>query len=268
MSRSDSKKLEKNISVADEVLISPDDRTPLHNNKQPPLIQELLHNNKVWAKEMIKHTPDYFSRLANQQSPQILWFGCSDSRVPANQILNLAPGEVFVHRNIANVFVHTDFNALSVLQYAVEVLKVRHIIVCGHYGCGGIAAACGDTQFGLIDNWLRHIKDLYSIHRHNLEAILTENPSSPNLTQSSEEDRKKKKMFDLLCELNVVKSLHNICHTTIVLNAWARGQPLSVNGFCYRLTDGIMRDLNLVFDKPEDLEHKIFQTYERKEPSN
>jgi carbonic anhydrase len=236
---------------------SPDDRIPTLNTNQPPLIKELLKNNKIWAKQMVMEDPEYFSRLATQQSPQILWIGCSDSRVPANQILNLAPGEVFVHRNIANIFNHTDFNALSVLQYAVDVLKVRHIIVCGHYGCGGIAAACDNRQFGLIDNWLRHVKDLYSIHQHKFEKILTDS------SLGDDPKVRGRKVCDLLCELNVIKSLQNICHTTIVLNAWARGQPLSVTGFCYRLTDGIMRDLNVVLDKVEDLEHKIFQTFDK-----
>ncbi|MBI2234757.1 MAG: carbonate dehydratase [Micavibrio aeruginosavorus] len=189
-------------------------------------IQDLFENNKAWSKRQMESDPDFFNRLTTLQKPKFLWIGCSDSRVPANQILGLKPGEVFVHRNVANLVVHSDLNCLSVLQYAVEVLQVEHIIVCGHYGCGGIGAACSNQQFGLIDNWLRSIKDTYDRYRSEIEAI-------PD--QASRHDR--------MCELNVLTQVMNVCHTTIVQNAWARGQKLEVHGLVYRLTDGLLHDL-------------------------
>jgi carbonic anhydrase len=193
-----------------------------------PLLSHLLENNKRWSEEMRAATPDYFERLVAQQTPEYLWIGCSDSRVPANQITGLAPGEVFVHRNVANVVVHTDFNCLSVLQYAIEVLKVKHVIVCGHYGCGGVRAATQPTQFGLIDNWLRHVRDVAQKYRVILDRY------------KDEKERLKK-----LCELNVIEQAYNVCHTTIVQNAWQRGQELAVHGWVYDLHDGLIRDLNI-----------------------
>ncbi len=189
-------------------------------------IQELFDNNKAWSKRQLDADPEYFNRLTALQKPKYLWIGCSDSRVPANQILGLAPGEVFVHRNVANLVVHSDLNCLSVIQFAVEVLQVEHIIVCGHYGCGGINAACSNTQFGLIDNWLRNIKDTYDRHRAEIEEI-----TDPEARH------------DKVCELNVLTQVLNVCHTTIVQNAWARGQNLEVHGIIYRLNDGLLHDL-------------------------
>ena len=189
-------------------------------------IQDLFERNKIWAKRQVDSDPDFFNRLTKLQKPKYLWIGCSDSRVPANQIMDLAPGEVFVHRNVANLVVHSDLNCLSVLQFAVEVLQVEHIIVCGHYGCGGVNAAYSNQQFGLIDNWLRNIKDTYDRHREDIEKL-------PDL--ATRQDR--------LCELNVLTQVYNVCHTTIVQNAWARGQNLEVHGIVYRLNDGLLHDL-------------------------
>jgi carbonic anhydrase len=186
---------------------------------------ELLANNQKWAEGVVAEDPEFFARLAKQQSPKFLWIGCADSRVPANQIIGLQPGGVFVHRNIANLVVHSDANCLSVVQYAVEVLKVEDIIVCGHYGCGGVAAALGHTQFGLIDNWLRHIKDVYTKH----EAELRDLDEGARLTR--------------LCELNVIEQASNLSATTIVQNAWARGQELTVHAWIYSLDDGRIKPL-------------------------
>jgi len=188
--------------------------------------QKLFEQNRAWAAKIKQEDPDFFLRLSQQQNPEILWIGCSDSRVPANQLLRLAPGEVFVHRNIANVVVHTDLNCLSVIQYAVEVLKVRHIIVCGHYGCGGVEAALGNQELGLIDNWLRHIKDVYRYHESKIDACA--NP---------------RERLDLLCELNVIEQVANVCHTTIVQRAWKSGHDLAVHGWIYSIEDGILKDL-------------------------
>jgi carbonic anhydrase len=199
------------------------------------LLDNLLENNRRWAEEIKSQEPEFFEKLARQQTPEYLWIGCADSRVPANQITGLLPGEVFVHRNIANVVTHTDINCLSVLQYAVEVLKVKHVIVCGHYGCGGVAGALGDEPLGLIDNWLRHIKDIYYVNREKFQFL-------------REEDR-----LDRLCELNVIQSVANLCHTTTVQDAWRRGQPLTVHGWIYSLQDGLLRDLNVVFDEQGDI---------------
>jgi carbonic anhydrase len=178
----------------------------------------------------------FFEKLVAQQTPQYLWIGCADSRVPANQITGLMPGEIFVHRNIANVVVHTDLNCLSVIQYAVEVLAVKHIIVCGHYGCGGVAAAMQTREFGLIDNWLRHLKDIYQKHESALNAL---------------EDESQR--LDQFCELNVVEQVHNVCHTTIVQGAWRRGQELAVHGWIYAIQDGLLRDLNIHISGPAEL---------------
>lgn len=193
-----------------------------------PDLKDLFDNNRAWAKKRLEEDPHYFQNLAALQAPQFMWIGCSDSRVPANQILGLAPGEVFVHRNVANLALSTDMNFLSVLQFAVEVLKVRHVIVCGHYGCGGVRAAHENTQLGLIDNWLRNIKDTYTRHRKTLEKIADA-----------------QKRSDRLCELNVLTQVHNICHTTIVQNAWSAGRALSVHGLIYSLKDGLLHDLAL-----------------------
>jgi carbonic anhydrase len=188
-------------------------------------LERLFANNAEWAASVADSDPEFFSNLARQQQPEYLWIGCADSRVPANQIIGLAPGEVFVHRNVANLVVHTDLNCLSVLQYAVDVLQVRHVIVCGHYGCGGIAAADDTAQLGLIDNWLHHIRDVLAKHRDALDALDLE----------ARRDR--------LCELNVLEQANNVARTTIVRNAWARGQTLSVHSLIYRLTDGRLRRL-------------------------
>jgi carbonic anhydrase len=189
-------------------------------------LPELLENNRRWADAVRQRTPDFFEQLAKQQSPQYLWIGCADSRVPANEIVGLLPGELFVHRNVANVVVHTDLNCLSVLQFAVDVLKVRHVIVTGHYGCGGVRAALENVKLGLIDNWLRHIQDVHAKHREELEAIADAH---------AREDR--------LAELNVIEQVANVCQTSIVLDAWDRGQDLTVHGWIYGLRDGLVRDL-------------------------
>lgn len=188
-------------------------------------IDELLDRNKAWSAAVSAQDPEFFSRLAGQQAPEYLWIGCSDSRVSANQIVDLQPGEVFVHRNIANVVVHTDLNCLSVMQYAVDVLKVKHIIVCGHYGCGGINAALGDQPHGLIDNWLRHVQNVARLYADELAQV---------------EDGLRS---DLLCELNVKEQVENVCRTTIVQSAWDRGQALSVHGCIYNLENGLLKEL-------------------------
>jgi len=192
------------------------------------LLDNLLQKNKAWAKKTKEDDPDFFSKLAKQQSPEYLWIGCADSRVSANEIIGMLPGEVFVHRNIANVVVHTDINCLSVIQYAVNVLKVKHIIVCGHYGCGGIKAALDHKGYGLIDNWLCHIKDVYRYHQEQVDA-------------TKSEDEK----FRLLCELNVIEQVSNVCNTTIVQHAWHSKQTLAVHGWIYSIEDGILKDLDV-----------------------
>lgn len=188
-------------------------------------IKQLLDNNKKWASRIEEADPAFFDTLSKQQTPDYLWIGCSDSRVPANQIVDLLPGDIFVHRNVANMVIHTDFNCLSVLQYAVDVLKVKHIIVCGHYGCGGVEAAMGEKQLGLIDNWLGHIKDVYQRHYNDLIA-LPENKRSARL-----------------CELNVKEQANNVRRTTIVKDAWARGQDLQIHSWIYSLKNGRITDL-------------------------
>ena len=198
----------------------------MHDHEHSGL-DELFSNNRAWAEEVKISDPQFFERLAAQQNPDYLWIGCSDSRVPANQIVGLAPGEIFVHRNVANVVAHTDFNCLTVLQYAVDVLKVKHVIVVGHYGCGGVRAAYEDGDNGLIDNWLRNIKDVLNLHRDRIEALDTVTAR-----------------VDLLCELSVMNQVANVCHTTIAQHAWARGQSLSVHGWVYSLRDGLLKDLN------------------------
>lgn len=191
-------------------------------------LKNLFDNNKNWAKKIKESDPDFFTKLSMQQKPEYLWIGCSDSRVPSNQIVDLMPGEIFVHRNIANVVIHTDLNCLSVIQYAVEVLQVKHIIVCGHYGCGGVQAALAKKAYGLIDTWLRHIKDVYRLHEKGLDAITDDN-----------------ERLNRLCELNVIEQVANVCHTSIVQKAWKAGQSLSVHGWIYSIEDGILKDLNV-----------------------
>lgn len=199
-------------------------------------IPTLMENNRRWAEGITERDPGFFERLSQGQSPKVLWIGCADSRVPANQVIGLDPGEVFVHRNIANVVVHSDFNCLSVIEYAVAVLKVRHVIVCGHYGCGGVMAASQNHPVGLIDNWLRHIRDVRQMNETALNAI--------------EDDDAR---FDRLCELNVIEQVHNVCRTTIVQQAWEQGQDLSVHGLIYNLKDGLLRDLETVLSGLDDL---------------
>lgn len=201
-------------------------------------LRRLFENNLAWANEIKGKNPEFFSQLSTQQAPEYLWIGCSDSRVPANQIVNLPPGEAFVHRNIANVVVHTDLNCLSVIQFAVEALKVKNIIVCGHYGCAGINAAMDNEEHGLIDNWLRHIKD---VSRFNSEK----------LTGLSGNEK-----LDLLCELNVIGQVRNVCYSTIVKNAWKKGAELSVHGWVYSIENGILKDLGATCSSLAQLEEK------------
>ena len=198
-------------------------------------LKELFDRNAVWAQNISQTNPAFFADLSKQQNPGYLWIGCSDSRVPANQIVDVQPGEVFVHRNIANVVVHTDLNCLSVIQYAVDVLKVKHIIVCGHYGCGGIKAALDGKSHGLIDNWLRHIKDVARLYSDELEKLSGQDKS------------------DLLCELNIREQVKNVCNTTIVQEAWQNGAALSVHGWIYNIENGILKDLNTCVSSMEDL---------------
>ena len=191
-------------------------------------LPHLFAQNRAWADAIRAKDPEFFPKLSRQQSPEYFWIGCSDSRVPANEIVNLLPGEMFVHRNIANVVVHTDLNCLSAMQFAVDVLKVKHIIVCGHYGCSGVRAALRCDRIGLADNWLRHIQDVSDKHKVCIHAI------------SGEVGR-----TDILCELNVIEQASNVCQTTIVRDAWERGQPLTVHGWIYGLSDGIIRNLGI-----------------------
>lgn len=201
--------------------------------------EDLFKKNQDWANRMLASDPDFFKRLHKQQSPEYLWIGCSDSRVSANQIIDLQPGEVFVHRNIANVVVHTDLNCLSVIQFAVEVLKVKHIIVCGHYGCGGVKAAMEameHREHGLIDNWLRHIQDVYRTHREEIDSFENENAR-----------------FRLLCEKNVIEQVINVCHTTIIQRTWRNNVDLTIHGWIYSVKNGILKDLNICVSSPEQL---------------
>ena len=191
-------------------------------------IRQLFDNNRQWAEDVKARQPDFFATLSRQQAPNYLWIGCADSRVPANEILGLVPGEIFVHRNVGNVVTHTDFNCLSVIQFAVDVLEVDHIFVTGHYGCGGVLAAMKPDDLGLITNWLRHIRDIYLRHREQIDALTTE-PERVNL----------------LCELNVKEQVKHVCETTIVQAAWKRGQKLAVHGWIYSLQDGLLRDLKV-----------------------
>ncbi len=201
------------------------------------ILKPLFENNRRWAERIAEERPGFFEQLATQQNPEYLWIGCSDSRVPSNQIIDLMPGEVFVHRNIANMVIHTDLNCLSVLQYAVEVLKVKHIMVVGHYGCGGVKASMGKERLGLIDNWLGHIRDIHRLH-------------STELNKLDEEEK-----FSRLCELNVIEQVGNVSSTNIVQDAWARGQNVSVHGWIYSVENGLLSDLDVTVDndqfKPE-----------------
>jgi len=199
-------------------------------------MKKLFDNNKKWANEIKQEDPAFFEKLSGLQNPKYLWIGCSDSRVPANEIVGLLPGELFVHRNVANVVVHTDFNCLSVLQYAIDVLQVEHIIVCGHYGCGGVKAAMDNTPLGLVDNWIRNIRDVYRYHRQTLDDI---------------NDTKQRQ--DKLCELNVLEQVANVCHTNVVQDAWKRGQNLNVHGWIFGISDGILKDLGVSCSGQEQL---------------
>lgn len=191
------------------------------------IVTLLLSKNKAWSLSVQEEDPDFFKKLQDQQNPCCLWIGCSDSRVPANQVVGLVPGQVFVHRNVANLVVHSDLNCLAVLQYAVKVLKIEHIFVVGHYGCGGVQAALSDTQLGLIDNWLRHVRDIRQKHGSLFEGH----------AQTTDQE------WDLLCALNVIEQVRNVCHTTVVEEAWAHGQALAVHGWIYDLQDGLLSDL-------------------------
>ncbi len=200
------------------------------------ILKHLFEKNRKWAERMKKSDPEFFLKLSKQQKPEYLWIGCSDSRVPANQIVDMVPGEIFVHRNIANVVVHTDLNCLSVIQFAVEVLKVKHIIVCGHYGCGGVKAAMENEDHGLIDNWLRNVQDVYRYHKNKIDSI-----------------RDEKEKINKLCELNVIEQVANVCNTTIVQGAWRNGQELDVHGWIYNIEDGILKDLNVCITNLDEM---------------
>lgn len=200
------------------------------------MLEDLKENNRIWAAGKLSVDPGFFKRLVAQQSPEYLWIGCSDSRVPANQVVDLLPGEVFVHRNIANVVVHTDLNCLSVLQFSVDVLKVKHVLVVGHYGCGGVGAALHGTRLGLADNWIRHVGDVALKHAALLDGL--------------PEDQR----HDALCELNAIEQAVNVCQTTVIADAWARGQPLAVHGWVYSLADGRVRELGMDVESAETLE--------------
>lgn len=200
------------------------------------LLNHLFSKNRAWAADMTRQDPEFFARLSRQQAPEYLWIGCSDSRVPANEIVGLPPGDLLVHRNVANVVVHADLNCLSVIQFAVDVLKVGHIIVCGHYGCGGVLAALRDDRLGLADNWLRHVQDVHLKHQEQVDALGTE-----------------AMRHSRLCELNVIEQVANVSQTTIVRDAWARGQSLAVHGWIYDLHDGLLQDLGIVITAVTDL---------------
>jgi carbonic anhydrase len=207
--------------------MSPNSYRPIHDTNSISY-DSLLQGNQKFVEETLKEDPDYFNKLAAGQTPPVLWIGCADSRVPANQITNTSPGEIFVHRNIANMVIHSDMNMLSVLDYAVNVLKVKHVIVTGHYGCGGVIAAMTHQQFGLIDNWLRHIKDVYRLHADELDQITDE-----------------KERTDKLVEFNVIENVYNLCKTSIVQNAWKNNQQLGVHGWVYSIQTGIIKDMKV-----------------------
>ncbi len=219
-------------------------------------LRHLLQHNRAWATETVLQRPDFFTNLSEQQKPRYMWIGCSDSRVPANQITGLEPGEVFVHRNVANVVVHSDLNALSTIQYAVDMLEVEHVIVCGHYGCGGVQAALDNARIGLADNWIRHIQDVRDRHEEGL--------------QSAEASQR----LNMLCELNVVEQVVNVCHSTVMKDAWARGRVISVHGWIYGVHDGLIQDLLVSVSGPEQLKDlhqtaitNVFHRVRRSEPA-
>ena len=199
-------------------------------------LDRLIEGNKSWAEDLHREHPEFFASLAKHQNPEYLWIGCSDSRMPATQLVGLKPGEMFVHRNVANVVVHTDLNCLAVMQYAIDVLRVKHVIVCGHYGCGGVKAAMNGSKLGLIDNWLRHVQDVAEKHESLLNQI-----------------ENKHERFDKLCELNVIEQTINVCQTTVVQSAWARGAEFAVHGLIYSLEDGLLRDLGLCITNEDEL---------------
>lgn len=203
--------------------------------------KKIIENNKKWVESKLKVDPEYFKNLAKGQKPPLLWIGCADSRVPANQIIGAQPGEVFVHRNIANMVIHSDMNMLSVLDYAVNVLKVQHVIVCGHYGCGGVKAAMGNQSIGIIDNWIRHIKDIYRVHKNELDGM-------------SDEDKR----FDRFVELNVIEQVYDLAKTSIVQGAWSNGQDLTIHGWVYGVDSGIVKDLGVNFKNDSELD-EVYQ---------
>jgi carbonic anhydrase len=205
------------------------------------ILKDVFEKNKNWAEKIKESDPDFFTKLSKQQNPEYLWIGCADSRVPATEIVGMMPGEIFVHRNIANLVIHTDLNCMSVIQYAVEILKIKHIIVCGHYGCGGIKAAIDNKEHGLIDDWLKNIKDIYLSNKSKIDSI---------------ENEKEKE--NLLCELNVIEQVSNICTTTIVQNAWKSKQELAIHGWIYSIEDGILKDLNVCINNKDEIS-KIHQ---------
>jgi len=213
---------------------------------EPHPLSQLIANNRQWASAREQQDPGFFKRLTSQQTPEYLWIGCADSRVPANEIVNLDPGELFVHRNVANVVVHTDLNCLSVLQYAVEVLKVKHVMVVGHYGCGGVAAALSNIKLGLINNWLRHVQDVSEKYQSRLDGI-------------PENDAR----VDRLCELNVIEQVTNVCQTTVIESAWERGQDVTVHGWIYRLGNGLVRDLQVSTSENETIATNRRQAVQR-----
>lgn len=217
-----------------------------HKNSQA--LEQLFENNRTWAKSMVAKDADFFKRLVSQQAPEYLWIGCSDSRVPANDIVNLLPGELFVHRNVANVVVHTDLNCLSVIQFAIDLLKVKHILVVGHYGCSGVHAALTERRVGLADNWLRHVKDVHQKYERYLGDVVP----TP-------------KRQDRLCELNVIEQVVNVCETTIVQDAWARGQNLTVHGWAYRLETGLVNDLGMSSSSTEEMLERYAKSIKRYE---
>jgi carbonic anhydrase len=222
----------------------------MNKNNTNLVLQQLFANNRQWADSMIARDPDFFSKLLSQQSPEFLWIGCSDSRVPANTIVGLEPGELFVHRNVANVVVHSDLNSLSVVQFAIDVLRVKHIIVCGHYGCSGVRTALERRRVGLADNWLRHVQDVHNKHTAFLPA------------EMSPQDRS-----DRLCELNVIEQVVNVCQTTILQDAWDRGQEVTVHSWVYSLEDGLVRDLGLAVSDLDSLATQLESSLARYQTS-
>jgi carbonic anhydrase len=217
-------------------------------NKNELLLEHLFEKNREWAASVIARQPDFFKKLANQQAPEYFWIGCSDSRVPANELMGLLPGDVFVHRNIANVIVHSDLNCLSVLQFAIDVIGVKHVIVCGHYGCSGVLAAMTGRRVGLADNWLRHVQDVSQKHERYLGDVLPQ-----------------RERHDRLCEINVMEQVVNVCQTTIVQDAWERGQSVAVHGWVYGVHDGLLRDLGVTVSCSEELATQIQKGFERYE---